>query len=96
MHTIHKEQKYQDKARLLSRLRGPTSLTCLIFWFDIQGPSAGNLSIYKIDGNGSELIWTTSGDQGNRWQYGFVEFQSSTPYQVCLCSVRNCDIHVFF
>ena len=88
MHIKYNEQKYMDKARLLSGLRGATNATCLKFWYDIQGSSAGSLNIYVMDDNGKKLIWTTSGDQKNRWQYGSVEFSSQTVYMVCLfCSV---------
>ena len=84
MHIQYKQQQYMDKARLLSRVRGATNMSCLKFWYDIQGPNAGSLNVYKINAIGSVLIWKTSGNQGNRWQYGFVEFHSPIPYQVCL------------
>jgi len=84
MRIQYNEQKYMDKARLLSGLRGATNATCFKFWYDIQGSSAGSLNIYLVDGNGRKLIWTTSGDQKNRWQYGSVEFSSPTVYMLAI------------
>ena len=73
-----------DKARLISRIRPPTSDSCLTFWYNMNGRGIGSLNVYKKENNVSERIWSRSGDHKNRWLHGSIQFQSAKSYQVLM------------
>ncbi|XP_067654504.1 MAM and LDL-receptor class A domain-containing protein 1-like [Haliotis asinina] len=76
-----------DVARLNSFiLTGPTSPTCLTFWYHMYGNSIGTLNVY-VTRNGAKgsPIWQMSGNQGNSWNVAEVSIKTvsgSTPYQI--------------
>ncbi|XP_067654295.1 MAM and LDL-receptor class A domain-containing protein 1-like isoform X2 [Haliotis asinina] len=75
-----------DVARLNSFiLIGPTSATCLTFWYHMYGISIGTLNVYVLRNGARSSIWQLSGNQGNSWKVAEVALNtgsSNTPYQI--------------
>lgn len=62
-----------DRAYLVSPFYkyNKTSTKCIEFWYHAYGEDIGTLKVYKLLPNGisflSELLFTTSGEQGEEW-----------------------------
>ena len=75
-------RSYRDKAKLLfsppSSVIGTTS--CLKFYYHMYGYSVNRLNVF----NGHNIVFTKSGQQGNRWLYAEVTvFVQNTVSYVC-------------
>ncbi|UJR31098.1 hypothetical protein I4U23_018606, partial [Adineta vaga] len=73
-------QKPGDKARIVSPMYAASSSVCLKFHYHMYGASIGTLNVLMA--NTKQLLWTKSGNLGNRWRYGHVTVRSNSPYQV--------------
>ena len=76
---------YGDKARLL--FSPPSSvigtISCLKFYYHMYGATVNRLNVF----NGYSIIFTKSGQQGNRWLYAEVTvFVQNT---VSYCKIEN-------
>ena len=71
-----------DKARLLSDEIEPSETVCIQFWYHMYGSDIGNLSIYLKTNQSETLVWSLSGDQGNRWRFGQTALNSLSLYTV--------------
>lgn len=73
-----------DKARLLSPVYPQTSGECLKFYYNMNGRTMGTFNIYTADtsGNLGTPIWSKSGNQGNKWNYGEVTLKTAGSFQV--------------
>ncbi|XP_046559779.1 MAM and LDL-receptor class A domain-containing protein 1-like [Haliotis rubra] len=76
-----------DVARLNSFiLTGPTSPSCLTFWYHMYGISIGSLNVYVMrNGARGSPLWHLSGNQGNSWKVAKVSLStvsSNTSYQI--------------
>ncbi len=77
-----------DKARLISPVRGQTSAECVTFYYSMYGNTMGTLNLYMmVNGNRGSPIWSRSGDQGKNWILGSVTVKSPSNFQVC----TNCN-----
>ena len=83
-------RKVGDKALLMSPLFNKTSSAgkCFTFWYHMYGLSIGTLNIYvniTRATTGKQLVWTLSGNKGNRWFNGQVKVGTTIgTYQVNL------------
>ena len=72
-----------DKGRLLSNQFPATAGRCLSFWYHMYGSSTGTLNVYILDKDDkSTLVWSKSGEQGDKWIQAKVSLASSLSYQV--------------
>ncbi|CAM4977745.1 unnamed protein product [Rotaria socialis] len=69
-----------QKARLISPMYTQASSVCLKFHYHMFGPSIGSLNVL-IAGT-QRLLWTKSGNLGNRWRYGHVTVRNDDQYQI--------------
>ena len=70
-------------ARLVSAQFPATAGRCLSFWCHMYGSSTGTLNVYIMDKDGkSTLVWSKSGDQGDKWIQAKVSFISNSEYKV--------------
>ncbi|CAG5126619.1 unnamed protein product, partial [Candidula unifasciata] len=75
---------YGDIARLISPTLNPTSSDgmCLKFFYYMRGQYMGTLNVYQMVNNLRHTpIWTTSGEQLNRWLPGQVTLDSPLKFQ---------------
>lgn len=71
------------KARLDSPLLDPTTGSCLQFWYNMHGSTAGTLNIYlRKQGALGSPVWTRVGDQGRDWEVAQVTLRSALSFQV--------------
>ena len=75
-------RNFGDKARLLSDWMEPDETVCFQFWYHMYGSNIGNLSIYLKTNQSEKLVWSLSGDQGNRWRFGQTALNSTRWYKV--------------
>lgn len=71
-------RKIGQRAWLISDIMRPTSAGCLRFWYHMYGAGIGKLNLYKngITSNSSSLLWSSTGNHGNRWLSTSVSFSS--------------------
>lgn len=57
---------------------------CMSFWYHMFGEHTGALHIkQRKEAEGEQILWTTTGHQGNRWREGRVLLpHASVSYQV--------------
>ncbi|KAM3911615.1 apical endosomal glycoprotein [Leptodactylus fuscus] len=81
------------KARLLSYAQSaPSDTSCLSFHHRMFGPDTGTLNLFsKYNGGKEELIWTSTGTHGNRWQRETVTLTNKN-YQLIFEAVRDGSI----
>ena len=72
-----------DEARLISGQFPATAGRCLSFWYHMYGSSTGTLNVYILDKGGKKsLIWSKSGEQGDKWIQAKLSLTSRVDYQV--------------
>ena len=82
-------QSYGDKAKLL--FSPPNSvigaMSCLKFYYHMYGATINRLNVF----NGNSIVFTRSGQQGNRWLYAEVTvfLQNTVSY---LCEISGCTV----
>ncbi|XP_071956927.1 MAM and LDL-receptor class A domain-containing protein 1-like [Antedon mediterranea] len=85
-------RKMGDLARLFSTTHTfesnkPTQ--CWHFYYHMFGVNMGTLNFgYRVNGN-NQVLWTRSGDYGDRWIQGVVEISSSQNYEIFLEGIRG-------
>nr|XP_054757011.1 MAM and LDL-receptor class A domain-containing protein 1-like [Lytechinus pictus] len=74
-----------DKAWLLSEY-SPPSDGCFTFWYHMFGAGVGDLNVYLIDAvNGNmALVWSQTGNHGDRWIQGQVSTSNFNSYQIAI------------
>nr|XP_054757010.1 MAM and LDL-receptor class A domain-containing protein 2-like [Lytechinus pictus] len=67
-----------EKARLVSEIFSATPTGCFTFWYHMFGADMGTLNIFlqELPSSPESMIWTLSGDQGDRWLLGQVDVSS--------------------
>ncbi|CAF0741635.1 unnamed protein product, partial [Brachionus calyciflorus] len=82
-----------DKAILESTLFLPTPSygLCFDFWYHMYGTGMGTLNIYTNSTNMSTLIWSQSGNKGNKWLNGQVNIISTRSFRINIEAVRGSD-----
>lgn len=81
-----------DKTRLVSGSFFQTSTTgqCFRFFYHMYGSDIGELNIYVKSGATEKLVWTLSGNQGNKWFNGQVTVGTgSKTYKVIIEGIRG-------
>lgn len=75
-------EKYGDKARLLSAECSETGPQCLQFWYCMYG-SVGpmDLNVYLLQ-NYLDSIWQKNNNQGNMWHLAQVDFNTTQAFKV--------------
>lgn len=74
-------------ARLVSPLISVSLATtkCLIFWYNMYGPSVGSLNVYAKTSSLGSPIWSRNGTQGNQWHQAIgLEIQKNQSFSVSL------------
>lgn len=70
-------RKQGDKAWLVSQVFRNGSNACLQFYYHMKGSTIGQLRIMQwpyIAGATQQELWKVSGNQGDQWKYGQVQF----------------------
>ena len=75
-----------ETAVLASALMPPTSMnsSCFIFWYSMNGPNTGDLSVNITQGDVSVRHFLRSGPQAYSWQKAYVSVNSTTPYFISI------------
>ncbi|KAM8838449.1 MAM and LDL-receptor class A domain-containing protein 2 isoform 2-T2 [Synchiropus picturatus] len=95
-HTLGTDQGYYLSAQLWKQVPGsrgamvtaqleptPSEGECLVFWYYMEGPNVGELSVHLQTIGNSKKLWSRSGDQGTHWRHARVHLLNpSTAYQV--------------
>ncbi|KAI5627922.1 MAM and LDL-receptor class A domain-containing protein 1 [Silurus asotus] len=95
-HTLGTDQGYYLSAQLWDRPTGSRSRMvtqfydpsleseeCWMFWYYMRGRDVGTLNVYLHESHNSQVIWSRSGDQGERWRPGRATVISPlSPYQI--------------
>ena len=77
------EQKAGEGAILVSSIIGPGKAICVQFWYHMKGKDIGSLKVYIETNETKTLVWNTTGEQGDDWNFGQVGFKGdSTSYKV--------------
>ena len=72
-----------DKAILQSASFQPTVGNCFQFYYNMYGNGVGLLQVFvQQSGQNATKIWELSGNQGQQWTHGQINFQSNNAYQV--------------
>ncbi|EDO47787.1 predicted protein [Nematostella vectensis] len=78
-----------DKARIYSKTFTASSPRCFTFWYHMYGATIGSLNIYQRTSGRDSLIWTQSGEKGNRWLSGQVTVGNAASYQIVIEGIRG-------
>ncbi|KAL5006372.1 hypothetical protein ScPMuIL_015178 [Solemya velum] len=79
-----------DKARLVSQRFEQSQMICdFTFYYYMYGADIGSLNIYRKENQANRLLWSLSGDQGQRWTKQSISVQSSGPFQIVLEAVAG-------
>ena len=87
-------RSYGDKAKLLFSPPNPVigTMSCLKFYYHMYGATINRLNVF----NGNSIVFTRSGQQGNRWLYAEVTvfLQNTVSYlcEISACTVRRRDM----
>lgn len=76
-----------DIARIMSPRYGPPDgpVCNVTFWYHMFGATTGTLNVYTtpvVSNFSRSLIWSKSGNQGNRWIQGTAAITSGVSYRV--------------
>ena len=77
------EASDQEKAVLATSVIGPGKSTCVQFWYHMKGKDIGSLKVYIQTNETKTLVWNTTGEQGDNWNFGQVGYKGhSKSYKV--------------
>ena len=77
------EASDREKAVLASSIIGPGKSTCVQFWYHMKGKDIGSLKVYIQTNETKTLVWNTTGEQGDKWNFGQVGYKGdSKSYKV--------------
>ena len=72
-----------ETARLIGLSYGPTSASCLKFYYHMYGFTTGTLNVYIQTGASlGSPVWTQTGDQGDSWILARITVTSESNWQV--------------
>ena len=71
------EQKAGEGATLVSSIIGPGKSICVQFWYHTKGNDVGSLKVYIQTNQTKTLVWNTTGEQGDKWNFGQVGYKGS-------------------
>ncbi|XP_068678752.1 MAM and LDL-receptor class A domain-containing protein 1-like isoform X2 [Montipora foliosa] len=74
-----------DTSCFSSKVFPPGFCQRLIFWYHMLGSGIGELRVI-VSGS---VVWTKSGEQGDKWSQANIEFQSDQEFQVTFEGVRG-------
>ncbi|XP_072014819.1 MAM and LDL-receptor class A domain-containing protein 2-like [Amphiura filiformis] len=76
-----------DKARLLSPVYPDTTAECVQIWYHMFGTGIGTFNVFTYDTlteTYSDILYTRSGDQWDKWRYTQVTVSAAHRYQIVL------------
>ena len=77
------DHKADETAVLTTSIIGPGKSTCVQFWYHMKGKDIGSLKVYIQTNETKTLIWNTTGEQGDKWNFGQVGYKGdSKSYKV--------------
>ena len=77
------DHKADETAVLTTSIIGPGKSTCVQFWYHMKGKDIGSLKVYIQNNETKTLIWNTTGEQGDKWNFGQVGYKGdSKSYKV--------------
>ena len=78
-------------ANFISPLLQRSAPNCeLVFYFHMTGSNIGTLSVSRKEGIQTTLLWSTSADYGNKWQFKVVPLgQSQSPFTISIKAKRG-------
>ena len=62
----------------------------LTFWYHMLGTGIGKLAVQVKKGEGTETVWETPGEQGDKWLQASLEIKSNSPYKVLRIALAGC------
>ena len=75
-------EKTGSKARIISPTIATAKTRCVEFYYYMYGSRVGSLSvIMRLTTGEKETLWTSKGNQGQRWHRGFVKVRKGI-YQI--------------
>ncbi|KAK3087884.1 hypothetical protein FSP39_012023 [Pinctada imbricata] len=81
-----------DKARLVTKVKFPGVDRCLRFYYSMFGQNVGTLNVLMAGkGRAEEIVWTKSGNQGDRWKEAAIFIPSTTDLKLIIEAVRGND-----
>ncbi|CAH3196068.1 unnamed protein product, partial [Porites evermanni] len=88
------EQKAGEGAILVSSIIGPGKSICVQFWYHTKGKDVGSLKVYIQTNQTKTLVWNTTGEQGDKWNFGQVGYKGGLKnYKVILEGVVGSGIY---
>ncbi|KAK3718970.1 hypothetical protein QZH41_017584, partial [Actinostola sp. cb2023] len=78
-----------DTARLISNSLPATNQTCLSFWYHMYGSDINTLRVLIKKGLSKSIVWSKSGQQGNKWFEGKVNLTSKDEFQILFEGIRG-------
>ncbi|CAG5896220.1 unnamed protein product [Menidia menidia] len=81
---------YGQPSDLQTPLISSTGPLCtLVFWYHMNGFTVGTLQVLLRRGNATHLVWSQTGNQGNKWRQGKVFLGLSLNIQVVFRAKRG-------
>lgn len=87
-----------QKAQLMSVSQPPTGISgkCFKFWYHMYGRTMGTLNVYSSQNvSANTLLWTLSGNQGNRWNSAQLSITSTQSYNVSNDNVNGVKKYMY-
>ena len=75
-------RKVNDTAILVSPLITSSATCTMRFFYHMRGAHIGTLNVYKRVGNVKSLLWSLTGDQGEKWLKNTVSLTASNGFYV--------------
>ncbi|XP_031570827.1 uncharacterized protein LOC116305127 isoform X2 [Actinia tenebrosa] len=70
------------RALLLSDYLEGEEPVCIRFWYHMKGIHIGTLNIYSKRNSSRQLLWTRSGNKGDKWLYGQIGYNSTETFKI--------------
>ena len=64
-----------ERAILVINISGPGKSICVQFWYHMKGRDIGSLKVYIQTNETKTLVWNTTGEQGDKWNFGQVGYK---------------------
>lgn len=81
-----------DRARLMSEWIEPSTVICLQFWYHMFGKHIGQLNVFQATNSSEMLVWSLSGNQGDKWMFTQATLQAEDRFKVCL--LKSVSSHI--
>ncbi|XP_068217643.1 MAM and LDL-receptor class A domain-containing protein 1-like [Palaemon carinicauda] len=79
----------QGTASLISPEILPTQMTCMRWWYHMDGSGVKDLSIIQNFGGVETTIWTRQGFQTSSWMEAFIGLSASTTYVIKIVGTQG-------